>query len=108
MIDDATNGAGIDTVAVVPQRRPRLPAVSGRRPRRTFRLSSQTIDIRVTLDEQESATYIANSNAGKLTGLFLLGWGADYPDVTNFLDYHFGAGCTSSLRRLLPGHRRAL
>ena len=22
----------------------------------------------------------------------MLGWGADYPDPTNFLDYHFGAG----------------
>ena len=22
----------------------------------------------------------------------MLGWGADYPDMTNFLDYHFGAG----------------
>ena len=54
----------------------------------------ENINIHATLDEQESATYIANSNTGKLTGLFLLGWGADYPDVTNFLDYHFGAGCT--------------
>ena len=24
--------------------------------------------------------------------LFLYGWGADYPDITNFLDFHFGAG----------------
>ncbi len=22
----------------------------------------------------------------------MYGWGADYPDVTNFLDFHFGAG----------------
>jgi ABC-type transport system substrate-binding protein len=25
-----------------------------------------------------------------LNGFHLLGWGADYPHVTNFLDYHFG------------------
>jgi ABC-type transport system substrate-binding protein len=56
----------------------------------------EKINIHVTLDEQESTTYIDNANSGKLTGLFLLGWGADYPDVTNFLDYHFGAGCTSA------------
>jgi ABC-type transport system substrate-binding protein len=54
----------------------------------------EAINIHASLDEQESATYIANSNTGKLDGLFLLGWGADYPDITNFLDYHFGAGCT--------------
>jgi ABC-type transport system substrate-binding protein len=24
--------------------------------------------------------------------LHLLGWGADFPDIVNFLDYHFGAG----------------
>ena len=28
---------------------------------------------------------------GLLPGLFLLGWGADYPDASNFLDTHFGA-----------------
>jgi len=27
---------------------------------------------------------------GMMPGLFLLGWGADYPDVSNFLDTHFG------------------
>jgi peptide/nickel transport system substrate-binding protein len=26
--------------------------------------------------------------------MYLLGWGADYPDQTNFLDYHFGAGAS--------------
>jgi ABC-type transport system substrate-binding protein len=30
--------------------------------------------------------------AGTLTGLALIGWGADFPDPTNFLDYHFGSG----------------
>src|SRR4029079_16887286 len=60
------------------------------------------IGINVTLDEQESGTFIANANTGQLTGLFLLGWGADYPDVTNFLDYHFGAGCTAAFGQCYP------
>jgi peptide/nickel transport system substrate-binding protein len=49
--------------------------------------------ITVTLDEQESGAFIDNANSGNL-GLHLLGWGADYPDATNFWDFHFGAGAT--------------
>jgi ABC-type transport system substrate-binding protein len=30
--------------------------------------------------------------AGTLTGIAMIGWGADYPDPSNFLDYHFGSG----------------
>lgn len=39
----------------------------------------------------ESGEFIAESTDGRLDGLYLLGWGADYPHVTNFLDFHFGA-----------------
>lgn len=39
----------------------------------------------------ESGEFIAESTAGSLNGFYLLGWGADYPHVTNFLDFHFGA-----------------
>ena len=39
----------------------------------------------------ESGAFIEASSAGSLDGLYLLGWGADYPHITNFLDYHFGA-----------------
>jgi peptide/nickel transport system substrate-binding protein len=38
----------------------------------------------------ESGAFIEESSAGRLDGLYLLGWGADYPHITNFLDYHFG------------------
>ncbi|HET9587148.1 MAG TPA: ABC transporter substrate-binding protein [Anaerolineales bacterium] len=38
----------------------------------------------------ESGQFIADSTAGILDGFYLLGWGADYPHVTNFLDFHFG------------------
>jgi ABC-type transport system substrate-binding protein len=40
----------------------------------------------------ESGEFIAQSTNGALSGIHLLGWGADYPHVTNFLDFHFGAG----------------
>jgi peptide/nickel transport system substrate-binding protein len=42
----------------------------------------------------ESGEFIAESGAGNLAGLHLLGWGADYPHVTNFLDFHFGQANT--------------
>lgn len=50
------------------------------------------LGIKTTIDIQESGAYLDANAAGTLDGLFLLGWGADYPDVTNFLDYHFGSG----------------
>jgi peptide/nickel transport system substrate-binding protein len=50
------------------------------------------LGIETELDLQESGTFLDNNAAGNLEGIFLLGWGADYPDPTNFLDYHFGAG----------------
>lgn len=51
------------------------------------------VGINVTIDVQESGTFIDNANAGSLP-FYLLGWGADYPDATNFLDFHFGAGAS--------------
>jgi peptide/nickel transport system substrate-binding protein len=50
------------------------------------------LGINTTLDLQESGTFLDANAAGTLDGIFLLGWGADYPDATNFLDYHFGSG----------------
>ena len=37
----------------------------------------------------ESGEFIDESTNGRLDGLYMLGWGADYPHVTNFLDFHF-------------------
>jgi ABC-type transport system substrate-binding protein len=52
------------------------------------------LGITATIDVQESTAFIDNANAGALEGIHLLGWGADYPDATNFLDFHFGAGAS--------------
>ncbi len=50
------------------------------------------LGIDASLDLQESGAFLDANAAGTLDGIFLLGWGADYPDATNFLDYHFGSG----------------
>ncbi|HEY2888864.1 MAG TPA: ABC transporter substrate-binding protein [Candidatus Limnocylindrales bacterium] len=52
----------------------------------------KNLNITATLDLQESGTFLDNAANGRIDGLYLLGWGADYPDITNFLDYHFGSG----------------
>jgi peptide/nickel transport system substrate-binding protein len=49
------------------------------------------LGIKLTIHTEDNDTYIDNSNLGKYS-LFLLGWGGDYPDMTDFLDYHFGVG----------------
>ena len=48
------------------------------------------IGVKIQLDVQESGTLLGNSGKGNLT-FFLLGWGEDYPDATDWFDYHFGA-----------------
>lgn len=46
------------------------------------------VGINVTLKEMESTAFIDSTAAGN-EGFYLLGWNADYPDATNFYDYHF-------------------
>jgi ABC-type transport system substrate-binding protein len=50
----------------------------------------QNLNIDAEIVVMESGAFIEAASAGKLDGLYLLGWGADYPHITNFLDYHFG------------------
>ena len=66
------------------------------------------LNIDVTLDQQDDTTYIDNADAGLLDGLHLLGWGADYPDATNFLDFHFGAGASLQFGDKFPDITDAL
>jgi peptide/nickel transport system substrate-binding protein len=47
------------------------------------------IGINAEIEVMESGAFIEESNAGRLDGIYLLGWNADYPHITNFLDFHF-------------------
>lgn len=49
----------------------------------------ENLGINATVEEMESGAFIEESSVGGLDGIHLLGWGADYPHVTNFLDTHF-------------------
>lgn len=51
----------------------------------------ENLGITAEVVPMESGEFIAQSTDGQLDGIYLLGWGADYPHVTNFLDFHFGA-----------------
>ncbi|MDW8392473.1 MAG: ABC transporter substrate-binding protein, partial [Oscillochloridaceae bacterium] len=53
----------------------------------------ENLNITVKIEIIESGTFLDKADAGEL-GMHLLGWGADYPDVTNFLDFHFGIGAS--------------
>jgi ABC-type transport system substrate-binding protein len=66
------------------------------------------LGISTTIDVQESGTFIDNSDAGNLRGFHLLGWNADYPDPTNFLDYHFGPGASNQFGEGFPDIHAAL
>jgi len=46
------------------------------------------VGIKATLAPMESGAYLASVAAGEQF-LFMNGWGADYPDPTNFYDFHF-------------------
>jgi peptide/nickel transport system substrate-binding protein len=59
------------------------------------------VGIKVTLKEMESAAFIDATSAGQ-EGFYLLGWNADYPDATNFYDYHFGNDNNKQFGTLYP------
>jgi len=54
----------------------------------------ENLGISLKLRPVEETEFLAQVDAGVLPGLYLLGWGADYPDVENFLDTHFGSRTT--------------
>jgi ABC-type transport system substrate-binding protein len=59
-------------------------------------IQAQLADIGVEAEivVMESGAFLDAASAGQLDGFTMLGWGADYPDATNFLDYHFGPGAS--------------
>ncbi len=48
------------------------------------------IGVKVKIDVKESGAFLQAVAAGS-ESMFMLGWGADYPDATNFYDFHFAA-----------------
>ncbi len=54
----------------------------------------ENLNIDVEIVVMESGAFLQAADAGEVEGLHLLGWGADYPDMTNFLDFHFGGGAS--------------
>jgi ABC-type transport system substrate-binding protein len=54
----------------------------------------ENLGLTIEIVEMESGAFIDAANAGQLEGLYLLGWTGDFPDPTNFYDFHFGAGAT--------------
>jgi len=55
---------------------------------------AENLGINAEIQVMESGEFIAESQGGNLDGIHMLGWSADYPHVTNFLDYHFGRNNT--------------
>jgi len=53
------------------------------------------LGIEINITPMESGAFLDAASAGQLP-MFMLGWGADYPDATNFLDFHFGTGSNDS------------
>jgi len=51
---------------------------------------AENLGINATIEVMESGAFLEENATGDQEGLHLLGWGADYPHVTNFLDFHFG------------------
>jgi len=54
----------------------------------------ENLGLTIEIVEMESGAFIDAANAGQVEGLHLLGWTGDYPDPTNFYDFHFGAGAS--------------
>ncbi len=51
---------------------------------------SENLGLNVTAQVVESGEFIETATADVDYPMYLLGWGADYPHITNFLDFHFG------------------
>lgn len=54
----------------------------------------ENLGITAQIVEMESGSFIDAANAGEIEGIHLLGWTGDFPDPTNFYDYHFGSGAS--------------
>ncbi len=51
----------------------------------------ENLNVTAEIVVMETGAFIEATAAGDVGGVHLLGWTGDYPHITNFLDYHFGA-----------------
>jgi ABC-type transport system substrate-binding protein len=51
------------------------------------------VGITANINKMESGPFLESVAAGE-QGLYLLGWGMDYPDSTNFYDFHFASNAS--------------
>jgi len=68
----------------------------------------QNLGLDVQLSVVESDAFLSAVDSGQIPGLFLLGWGADYPDISNFLDTHFGTNAPATFGNHFPDIEEAL
>jgi peptide/nickel transport system substrate-binding protein len=61
----------------------------------------ENLNVTANITVMESGAFIDASDLGELS-MYLLGWGADYPDATNFLDFHFGATASDQFGDKFP------
>ncbi|HHY57226.1 MAG TPA: peptide ABC transporter substrate-binding protein, partial [Chloroflexi bacterium] len=66
------------------------------------------IGVEVEIVQMESGAFLDAADRGEIDGFHMLGWGADYPDATNFLDYHFGPGASAQFGAGFPDIWEAL
>jgi ABC-type transport system substrate-binding protein len=73
-------------------------------------IQAQLADIGVEAEivVMESGAFLDAADRGEINGFHLLGWGADYPDATNFLDFHFGPGASDQFGEGFPDIHEAL
>lgn len=60
------------------------------------------IGVEATINVMESGAFLDAADRGEIDGFHMLGWGADYPDATNFLDFHFGEGASDQFGAGFP------
>jgi ABC-type transport system substrate-binding protein len=66
------------------------------------------IGVEATINVMESGAFLDAADRGEIDGFHMLGWGADYPDATNFLDFHFGEGSSDQFGEGFPDIWEAL
>lgn len=59
------------------------------------------VGIRVKINVMESGAFLDSVAKGN-EAMYLLGWLADYPDATNFYDYHFATEANKQFGNLFP------